>query len=79
MCGGATRADSRARQPASIGHVQHPVPQRREFAADAQLPLKVDPSQLSRIRELVSTNGWDITLWLKLAGDFEFPIFLLHS
>jgi hypothetical protein len=41
------------------------------------LPLTVTPSQALRIRELITTKNWTITLFLQVADDFTFPIYLL--
>lgn len=41
------------------------------------LPLTVKPSQALRIRELLTTKGWTMTLWLRVADGFDFPVYLL--
>ncbi len=41
------------------------------------LPLRIAPSQALRIRELITTKNWTITLFLQVADDFTFPIYLL--
>jgi len=41
------------------------------------LPLSIAPSQVLRIRELLTTQGWTMTLYLEVADGFEFPIYLL--
>jgi hypothetical protein len=41
------------------------------------VPLTITPSQALRIRELITTKNWTITLFLQVADDFTFPIYLL--
>lgn len=40
-------------------------------------PLTVTPSQALRIRDLFTTDGWSITLWLEVAEGFEFPVYIV--
>lgn len=42
-----------------------------------KLPLSIKPSQALRIRELVTTKDWALTLWLHVDEDWDFPIYLL--
>ncbi len=44
-----------------------------------KVPLTIKPSQALRIRELLTTKNWAITLWLQIDDDFEFPFYLLES
>src|SRR6185503_6972242 len=39
------------------------------------LPLTIQPSQALRIRELITTKGWALTLYLEVADAFTFPIY----
>jgi hypothetical protein len=41
------------------------------------LPLTIAPSQVMRVRELLTTKGWSLTLWLEVADGWQFPIYLL--
>ena len=41
------------------------------------LPLTIPPSQALRIRELITTKDWTITLYLEVADAFTFPIYVL--
>jgi hypothetical protein len=41
-----------------------------------QVPLVLTPGQLARGRELLSAEGWTLTLWLAVAPGFELPIYL---
>ena len=41
------------------------------------LPLTIAPSQALRIRDLVTTKDWTITLYLDVAEGFTFPVYLL--
>lgn len=43
-----------------------------------KLPLTIKPSQVLRIRELITTKDWTMTLWLHVDDDFDFPIYLLE-
>jgi Late embryogenesis abundant protein len=42
-------------------------------------PLTVSVGQVFRIRELITTQGWSLTLYLRVAKDFEFPIYILTT
>lgn len=44
-----------------------------------RLPLRVAPSQALRIRELLTTKDWTITLFLEVLDDFTFPVYLLSN
>jgi hypothetical protein len=44
-----------------------------------KLPLTIKPSQALRIRELLTTKDWSLTLWLHLDDDWDFPIYLLEK
>ncbi len=44
-----------------------------------QLPLSIKPSQALRIRELITTKHWAMTLWLHVDEDWDFPIYLLEK
>jgi len=41
------------------------------------MPLTIQPSQILRIRELITTKDWTITLFLEVANAFEFPVYVL--
>ena len=41
------------------------------------LPLTIRPTQALRIRELITTKSWALTLWLHIDDGFDFPIYLL--
>lgn len=41
------------------------------------LPLTIQPSQALRIRELITTKGWTLTLYLEVADDFTFPVYVV--
>jgi hypothetical protein len=41
------------------------------------LPLSLAPSQALRIRELFTTKGWTMTLYIEVARGFELPVYLL--
>ena len=43
------------------------------------VPLSVAPSQALRIRQLLTTKDWSLTLYLEVADGFEFPIYLLTT
>lgn len=43
------------------------------------LPLTIKPSAVLRIRELISTEGWSMTLFVRVADNFTFPIYLLAA
>ena len=40
------------------------------------LPLTIRPSQVLRLRELITTKDWAITLWLHVDDGLDFPIYL---
>jgi hypothetical protein len=42
-----------------------------------KLPLTVAPSQVLRLRELLTTKGWSLTLWLEVADGWQFPVYLM--
>jgi hypothetical protein len=44
-----------------------------------KLPLTIKPSQVLRIRDLLTTKDWQLTLWLRIDDDFDFPIYLLEK
>jgi len=44
-----------------------------------KLPLSIKPSQALRIRELITTKDWSLTLWLHVDEDWDFPIYLLDG
>ena len=44
-----------------------------------KLPLTIKPSQVLRIRDLITTKDWQLTLWLRIDDDFDFPIYLLEK
>lgn len=44
-----------------------------------KLPLTIEPSQALRIRELITTKDWSMTLWLHVDDDWDFPIYLLEK
>lgn len=41
------------------------------------LPLTIAPSQVLRIRELITTKDWAITLYLEVADGFTFPVYIV--
>lgn len=41
------------------------------------IPLTVQPSQALRIRELLTTKDWSITLFFEVAPGFTFPVYLM--
>lgn len=41
------------------------------------LPLSLKPSQALRIRELITTKNWAMTLWLHVDDGWDFPVYLL--
>jgi hypothetical protein len=43
------------------------------------VPLSVAPSQAMRVRDLVTTKDWSLTLYLEVADGFEFPIYILTA
>lgn len=43
-----------------------------------KLPLTIKPSQALRIRELLTTKDWSMTLWLHIDDGFDFPIYLVE-
>lgn len=43
------------------------------------LPLTIKPSQVLRIRELITTEGWSMTLFVRVADKFTFPIYVLAA
>ncbi len=61
---------------------QTKLPRGRVAAGSTQklrltLPLTVVPSQVLRIRELVTSKDWTITLYLDIDDGFTFPVYLL--
>ena len=44
-----------------------------------KLPLSIKPSQAMRIRELITTKDWAMTLWLHVDTDWDFPIYLMDK
>ena len=44
-----------------------------------KLPLTIKPSQALRIRELLTTKDWSITLWLQVDDGWDFPIYLVEK
>jgi hypothetical protein len=44
-----------------------------------KLPLTIKPSQALRIRELITTQDWSITLWLQVDDGWDFPIYLVQK
>lgn len=42
-----------------------------------ELPLIIKPAQVLRIRDLITTEDWTLTLFLQVADNFEFPVYLL--
>ena len=44
-----------------------------------KLPLSIKPSQALRIRELITTKDWAMTLWLHVDTDWDFPIYLMDK
>ncbi len=44
-----------------------------------ELPLTIKPSQVLRIRELITTEGWSMTLFVRVADNFTFPIYVLAA
>lgn len=43
------------------------------------LPLTIKPAQVLRIRELITTEGWSMTLFVRVADSFTFPIYVLAA
>jgi len=43
------------------------------------LPLTIKPAQVLRIRELITTEGWSMTLFVRVADNFTFPIYVLAA
>lgn len=41
------------------------------------IPLTVQPSQALRIRELLTTKDWSITLFFEVAPGFTFPVYIM--
>lgn len=41
------------------------------------LPLTITPSQALNIRDLITTKGWALTLYLEVADAFTFPVYVL--
>jgi hypothetical protein len=46
---------------------------------DLSLPLTINAREVTRIRELVTTEGWTLTLYLHVADNFDFPVFLVSA
>ncbi|CAN5915543.1 hypothetical protein BH11MYX2_BH11MYX2_34570 [soil metagenome] len=46
---------------------------------DLSLPLTINANQVMRIRELITTEGWTLTLYLHVADNFDFPVFLVSA
>ena len=44
-----------------------------------ELPLTLKPSQVLRIRDLITTEGWSVTLFVRVADNFTFPIYLVAA
>ncbi len=42
-------------------------------------PLTVSIGQVMRIRELITTQGWSLTLYLRVSEGWEFPIYILTA
>ena len=40
-------------------------------------PLTVSIGQVFRVRELITKSGWTLTLYLRVADGFEFPVYIL--
>jgi hypothetical protein len=63
-----------------IGQTQ--LPRGRVAAGTTQklhvvIPLTLVPSQALRIRDLVTTKDWAVTLYLEIADGFTFPVYLV--
>ncbi len=43
------------------------------------LPLTIQPSQALRIRELITTKDWTMTLFLEVDDGFTFPVYILSK
>lgn len=54
------------------------VPAGTTAKVTVRLPLAIKPSQVLRIRELITTKDWSVTLWLHVDDDWDFPIYLLE-
>lgn len=64
-----------------VAHTRLPrlrVPAGSSQTVRVELPLTIKPSQALRLRELFTTEGWSLTLWLRVADGFEFPMYLLE-
>jgi hypothetical protein len=46
---------------------------------DLSLPLTVNAREVTRIRELITTEGWTLTLFLHVADNFDFPVYILSA
>ncbi len=52
------------------------VPAGGSATAKVTFPLTISIGQAFRIRELITTQGWSLTLYLRVDKDFEFPIYI---
>jgi hypothetical protein len=55
------------------------VPAKGSATAAVTFPLTISVGQVFRIRELITTQGWSLTLYLRVAEGFEFPIYILTT
>ncbi|MFN0248765.1 MAG: LEA type 2 family protein [Kofleriaceae bacterium] len=53
------------------------VPAKSAATADVTFPLTIAVGQVFRIRELITTQGWSLTLYIEVTDGFEFPIYIL--
>ena len=55
------------------------VPAGGSATAAVTFPLTISVGQVFRIRELITTQGWSLTLYLRVSKDFEFPVYILTT
>lgn len=55
------------------------VPAGGSATAPVTFPLTISVGQVFRIRELITTSGWSLTLYLRVAEGFEFPVYILTT
>jgi hypothetical protein len=55
------------------------VPAGGSATVPVTFPLTISVGQVFRIRELITAQGWTLTLYLRVAEGFEFPIYILTT
>lgn len=55
------------------------VPAGGSATVPVRFPLTIAVGQVFRIRELITTQGWSLTLYLRVAEGFEFPIYIVTT